>query len=74
MIEDIFPTPLYQVDLDCNILEIQEYCLDMMNTQDGRNVSNSGGWQSNDLKGVHMVLNEMFEDIEHHPAFQTFLK
>ena len=66
MIEDIFPTPLYQVDLDCNILEMQEYCLDMMNTQDGRNVSNSGGWQSNDLKGVHMVLNELFEDIEHH--------
>ena len=66
MIEDIFPTPLYQVDLDCNILEMQEYCLDMMNTQDGRNISNRGGWQSNDLKGVHMVLNELFEDIEHH--------
>jgi uncharacterized protein (TIGR02466 family) len=66
MINDIFPTPLYQIDLNCNIIEMQKYCFDIMSKDTGRTVSNSGGWQSQDLKGVHLVLNELFEDIEHH--------
>jgi len=66
MIEDIFPTPFYNVDLNCNILEMQSYCLDMMSKDDGRAISNMGGWQSKNLNGVHMPLNELFEDIEIH--------
>lgn len=66
MIEDIFPTPLYSVELNCNILEMQSYCLDMMSKDNGRTISNIGGWQSKNLNGVHMPLNELFEDIEYH--------
>ena len=61
MINDIFPTPLYQIDLNCNIAEMQKYCFNMMSKDTGRTVSNSGGWQSQDLKGVHLVLNELFK-------------
>ena len=66
MIEDIFPTPFYQVDLNCKILEMQKYCLDMMSNDKGRTISNIGGWQSKNLNGIHMPLNELFEDIEYH--------
>lgn len=66
MIEDIFPTPLYEVNLNCNIPEIQKYCLDMMSKDEGNKISNIGGWQSKNLNGLHMPLNELFEDIEYH--------
>ena len=66
MIEDIFPTPLYEVNLNCNIPEIQKYCFDMMSKDEGKKISNVGGWQSKNLNGLHMPLNELFEDIEYH--------
>ena len=39
MIEDIFPTPLYEVNLNCNIPEIQKYCFDMMSKDEGKKIS-----------------------------------
>ena len=66
MIQDIFKTPLYYTDLKLDNKAMANYCLSLSKKHKGRTVSNVGGWQSNNLQGEHLVLNELFEDIEHY--------
>ncbi len=42
---------------------MSDYSLSLMKKDQGRKLSNEGGWQSKDLKGVHMPLNDLFKDI-----------
>lgn len=63
---DCFTVPIYQTKLDLNNKSIYNYCLSLQKKDKGRTLSNMGGWQSSNLNGKHMPLNEMFEDIEHH--------
>ena len=44
-----FPTPTWWVDLDENIENIEKECNTIRSTDSGRELSNYGGWQSNDI-------------------------
>jgi len=63
MIIDAFKIPLFQSTLGLDADNISKYCLELKHKNKGRNLSNVGGWQSNDLTGVHMPLNELFKKI-----------
>ena len=45
-----FPTPIWWIDTGLDNQRILDYCIDLRkNDPDGREVSNFGGWQSNDI-------------------------
>ena len=66
MILDLFKIPLYSVNLNLDTQKISEYCLLHQIDNDGRQVSNAGGYQSKDLVGEHPQLNDLFIQIEEH--------
>ena len=66
MITDLFKIPLYSTNLNLYTPKIAEYCLLHQIDNDGRQVSNAGGYQSKDLVGEHPQLNELFIKIEEH--------
>ena len=63
-ITSLFNTPFFQKELDLNIEEIKSHCLAMRTHGKGREVSNIGGWQSEDLYNEHPELNDLFLEIE----------
>jgi len=65
-IQDLFKVPLYFKELELDNKAMAKYCLSMSKKDKGRELSNIGGWQSNDLNGVHKPLNGLLEDIEYH--------
>ena len=66
MIHNIFEIPIYGTKLSLDNSAIRSHCLSLTKIDKGRVLTNSGGWQSNNLQGEHPILNELFEDIEHH--------
>lgn len=66
MITDIFKVPTYTVSLNLDNQNISKYCFDFRQKHTGRQVSNIGGWQSEDLQGKHLPLNSLFLEIEKH--------
>jgi uncharacterized protein (TIGR02466 family) len=48
-IEEIFTTPILIAELDLDLNKIIDYCYSYKNNFNGRNVSNYGGYQSNDI-------------------------
>ena len=60
---DIFRTPVYSEDTNLDNETMSRYCLNLMDKDTGRKVSNEGGWQSNDLQGIHYPLNNLFKTI-----------
>lgn len=66
MIIDAFKIPVYATALDLDTKEITDYCIKHREKDKGRNISNVGGWQSKDLEGVHMPINELFKEIVNH--------
>ena len=60
---DIFRTPVYSEDTNLDNETMARYCLNLMDKDTGRKVSNEGGWQSNDLQGIHYPLNNLFKTI-----------
>jgi len=62
-IYDIFRIPIYVGDTDLNNKEMADYCLSIKNKDNGRSISNQGGWQSNDLQGIHLPLNKLFKEV-----------
>jgi len=66
MITDIFKIGVFHKVLNLDTKKIEKYCLKLKKENPTRNISNVGGWQSNNLQGEHLVLNELFEDIEHY--------
>ena len=65
-IVDIFKTPIYFEDLKLNTKSMRDYCLSLKRKNTSVVKSNVGGWQSDDLKGKHMPLNDLFLEIEKH--------
>ena len=63
MIQDIFKTPLYKESLSLNNKEMASYCLTLQKDNKGRTISNIGGWQSDDLKGIHKPFEKLIDTI-----------
>ena len=63
---EIFKYTVYCKKIKFNLNELSNFCFELQNKDRGRVISNIGGWQSNDLNGVHKPLNELLEDIEYH--------
>lgn len=61
---EIFKTPIYYEDLELNTKSIKEYCLSFKDKNKSVNKSNMGGWQSDNLEGEHLLLNDLFLEIE----------
>jgi uncharacterized protein (TIGR02466 family) len=66
MMIDLFKITIYEKKLKLKNEEIINYSYKLKKKDLGKQISNVGGWQSNDLQGVHKPLNELFEDIEHY--------
>jgi len=61
---EIFKTAIYYKDLKLNTKSIKDYCISFKEKNKSVNKSNKGGWQSNNLEGKHLPLNELFLEIE----------
>jgi len=55
---------IIKVPLKQDLKNIFKFCNKIMVKQKGRNISNSGGFQSNDLNKEELVLNSLIKDIE----------
>jgi len=71
MIQDLFKTPVYKTTLSLDKKTLTSYCLSMAKKDKGRIVSNEGGWQSNDLKDNHSILNDLIFLIQEHCSLYT---
>jgi uncharacterized protein (TIGR02466 family) len=60
---DLFSVPLYKIDLDIDNAPILQYCMSVQKNDAGRSVSNTGGYQSNDLPDSPPELRELFSHI-----------
>ena len=47
-LEYIFPTPIWQDMLSCDLYAMKKYITSVKNNSEGRKISNVGGWQSDD--------------------------
>jgi len=65
VIEDIFKTGIYLVDLKLDTKSILETCLSYSKIHEGVEVSNFGGYQSNDVS-THGDYSEVITSILHH--------
>ena len=65
-IQELFKTPIYKVKLNLDNKIMKDYCFDLHKKDKGRNISNQGGWQSNDLMGKHEPLMKMIQEITNH--------
>ena len=66
LIQDIFKIPVYKTSLSLDNKSIKKHCLNLSKKNKGRSVSNLGGWQSDNLSGVHKPLNDLFINLEKH--------
>jgi len=65
-IVDAFKIPVYRVSLDLNLKTMLTHCNYLRKIDKGMTRSNSGGWHSNFLNGIHRPLNNLFLEIEKH--------
>lgn len=71
--EYIFPTPYWWVDLtDLDNDKMLEACYEIEHNQKGRNRSNRGGYQSDDLPYYHPPFNDLLGHI--YSASQTIIE
>jgi len=49
ILDEIFPTPIWIFDLNFDLNDMAYYCHRVQHEDKGREVSNVGGWQSNDI-------------------------
>ena len=66
IIQDLYTVQVYKEKLSLDNKKMADYCLSMAKKDKGRVKSNLGGWQSDDLQGIHKPLNELMEDIIYH--------
>jgi uncharacterized protein (TIGR02466 family) len=65
-VQEIFSVPIYQIKLDLNIKKLESFCNKYQHENTGRVVSNSGGYQSNDLPLDNVILQPLIEEIKIH--------
>ena len=63
MIHNIFEIPIYSAKLLLDNSAIRSHCLSLTKTDKGRVLTNSGGWQSNNLPGNEKVLIPFYRAI-----------
>lgn len=67
MLTDLFKIGIWVVDLTLDNNDIADYCYKLREQDnEGRFVSNKGGWQSKPLTGEHPPLNSLFQAIVKH--------
>ena len=49
-LEEIFSTPIYGFDLELDVDSIRYWCYSVLKENPGRQISNIGGWQSEDFR------------------------
>lgn len=62
-IEEIFSVPILVTELNLNLNNIINYCYNYKNTNTGRNISNYGGYQSNDINLNENSLTDLRDNI-----------
>ena len=72
MIHNIFEIPIYGTKLSLDNSAIRSHCLSLTKIDKGRVLTNSGGWQSNNLPKNEKVLMPFYRDITYHA--NEFLK
>ena len=65
MIIDLFKVPVYDAFLEIDNTKLEQYCLELSKKDKGREKSNSGGWQSNDLQQDSRMDNFVSELSKH---------
>jgi uncharacterized protein (TIGR02466 family) len=60
---DIFVNPIYETNLDLNIIELEKFCYTKKNSSVGRSYTNVGGYQSEDLDYSSGIVNKLVEFI-----------
>ena len=58
-IDELFSTPIGCYTGNYDLLSIEKWCYSEMQKSDGRECSNSGGWQSNDYTGEDLELTPL---------------
>ena len=61
---DLFQCPIFGERLVLDNNKILSYCISEPNNDDGRHVSNSGGWQSSSRKEKVESLDELLTSVE----------
>ena len=69
-IQDLFKVPLYKTALSLDNKAMANYCLSISKKDKGRQLSNIGGWQSDNLENVP-ELSSLITEIEKHTTLFT---
>ena len=64
LVHDIFKVPVYEIDLDIDNQKLYNYCNEYRKTEQGRIISNQGGYQSEDLDLNESALQPLIEQIK----------
>ena len=64
LVHDIFKVPVYEIDLDIDNQKLYNYCNEYIKTEQGRIISNQGGYQSEDLDLNESALQPLIEQIK----------
>lgn len=62
-IEEIFSVPILVAELNLNLNNVINYCYNYKNTNTGRNISNYGGYQSNDINLNENSLTDLINNV-----------
>ena len=61
-----FAVPLFYVELDLDVVSIEKFCQEYRDNNEGRVVSNVGGYQSNNLPTDNKHINSLVDQIVKH--------
>ena len=61
-----FAVPLFYVELDLDVVSIEKFCQEYRNNNEGRVISNVGGYQSNNLSTDNKHINSLIDQIIKH--------
>jgi len=63
---EVFAVPVYETKLGFNVNVIADLCRSLVKDDKGRNISNRGGYQSNDIDLSNKSFADFFANIEFH--------
>lgn len=67
-IQDIFKIPIYKAELSLDVDELEKICHQYKDNNEGRVISNIGGYQSNDLSLDELAIKSLIKEIEKHSS------
>ena len=63
---EIFAVPVYETELGLDVNKMTDLCRKFVKDDKGRNISNRGGYQSNDIDLSNKLFADFFANIEFH--------